>query len=133
MVFLKKHDIITAVYYFPAGFSLPLSLSFLNGSERLSFHRRSERSEVTVGADGWGGGFLSVTGKLRMPGERSGVACWVRRGVQWRLSLRLDCGLIQPVYDEPPKQPLCLLFWPVLTVTVHLLENCNFLLFRGII
>lgn len=56
MVFKKKHDIITAVYYFPPGFSLPF---LLNGSKLLSFHKKLNRSD-----GGRGGGFLSVTSEL---------------------------------------------------------------------
>lgn len=62
----KTRGIITAVYYFPPGFSL----SFLNGSKRCLFV--GGHGDVTVGV---GGGFLSVTGEVQMPGKLFGGLC----------------------------------------------------------
>lgn len=60
MVFLKKHDIITAVYYFPPRFSLFFSLThffFLVAQNGCLFHKRLQRwwmsGGVRVTSDLW--------------------------------------------------------------------------------
>lgn len=124
---LKKHDIITAVYYFPPGFSLSLSLSFLNGSKRLSFHKRLKWS------DGGSGEWLSECNWWIVNAWRMiwfGVLSMKRCAIAFIIETRLWAFTVRIWWASKVATVLCLLFRPMLMATVHLLENFNFLLFH---